>query len=538
MKREIKSPVRSRRKSKQNLTPEQAVWNRRGSARRIRFGSYHAGMTAIAAAAAILVNLIAAEVPSRYTQIDTSGLQLSVLSDQTVEFLQGLTEDITIYYIVQDSTEDAYVARLLERYDDLSDHLSVEKKDPVQYPKFTSQYTQETLTDNSIIAVCGEKSRIISYNDMYETEFNYNYYSYDTTGFDAEGQITSALAALEAEKTPRIYTLTGHGELTVGDSMTTSIEKENIEIDSLNLVTAEAVPEDADCLMLLSPTSDLSQEEAEKILDYLGSGGKAVIISDYTGTDMPNLDSVLEQYGLELTDGVVMEGDSSYYVQVPYYVVPDINSTEVSDDLAGKRYVLLAAAQGIQTSEEVRDEVEITPVLTTSDQAYSKLEIEQMTTYNKEEGDLDGPFDLGVIVTETVELEEEMDQTEASETENETAGAETESSEETKETDAAIDSVRAAQTAQTKLAVFTSSALLDESADQMVSGGNSSLFLNTVSWMCGQSVSVSIPAKSLTMDYLTVTAASGNFWSIVVIGIIPGFCLLCGLTIWLRRRKR
>lgn len=532
MKREIKSPVRSRRKSKQNLTPEQAVWNRRGSARRIRFGSYHAGMTAIAAAAAILVNLIAAEVPSRYTQIDTSGLQLSVLSDQTVEFLQGLTEDITLYYIVQDSTEDAYVARLLERYDDLSDHLTVEKKDPVQYPKFTSQYTQETLTDNSIIAVCGEKSRIISYNDMYETEFNYNYYSYDTTGFDAEGQITSALAALEAEKTPRIYTLTGHGELTFGDSMKTSIEKENIEIDSLNLVTAEEVPEDADCLMLLSPTSDLSNEEAEKILDYLGSGGKAVIISDYTGIDMPNLDSVMEQYGLELADGVVMEGDSSYYVQVPYYVVPDINSTEVSDDLAGKRYVLLAAAQGIQTSDEVRDEVEITPVLTTSDQAYSKLEIEQMTTYNKEEGDLDGPFDLGVIVTETVELEEN----EASEIE--TAGAETESSEETTETDAAIDSVRAAQTAQTKLAVFTSSALLDESADQMVSGGNSSLFLNTVSWMCGQSVSVSIPAKSLTMDYLTVTAASGNFWSIVVTGIIPGFCLLCGLTIWLRRRKR
>ena len=544
MKRIIKEPAKSRKNRKKMITPEIAALNRSGKIRRAKFGSYSVGMTAIAVAAAVFVNLIASEIPSQYTQIDMSGLQLSVLSDQTKEFAESLTEDITLYYIVQDSTKDTYVERLLERYDDLSSHITVVEKDPVLYPKFTSQYTDETLTDNSIIAVCGDRSRIIDYNDMYEMEFNYSYYTYETTGFDAEGQITSAIAALQAEDIPKVYTLTGHNEITLTDSLLTSIEKENIETDSLNLVTAECVPEDADCLMILSPTSDFSDGETQKIMNYLRTGGNAIIITDYTGTEMPNLSSVLEYYGLQIADGVVMEGNSNYYVQIPYYVVPDINSTAVSSSLTGgNTYVLLAAAQGLQKSEDVRDGVSISAVLSTSDDAYSKIDIENMTTYNKEEGDIEGPFDLGMIVTETVELTDELLAETSQAVEEEELGrvaleADAADTENEDSTEAAVDSVKPAETAETKLAVFTSSALLDDSANQMVSGGNASLFMNTVSWICGQSVSVSISSKSLSMDYLTVTSASGSFWSIVTIGIIPAVFLIGGLMIWLRRRKQ
>lgn len=544
MKRIIKKPAEGRKNRKKMITPEIAALNRSGKIRRAKFGSYSVGMTAIAVAAAVFVNLIASEIPSQYTQIDMSGLQLSVLSDQTKEFAESLTEDITLYYIVQDSTKDTYVERLLERYDDLSSHITVVEKDPVLYPKFTSQYTDETLTDNSIIAVCGDRSRIIDYNDMYEMEFNYSYYTYETTGFDAEGQITSAIAALQAEDIPKVYTLTGHNEITLTDSLLTSIEKENIETDSLNLVTAECVPEDADCLMILSPTSDFSDGETQKIMNYLRTGGKAIIITDYTGTEMPNLSSVLEYYGLQIADGVVMEGNSNYYVQIPYYVVPDINSTAVSSSLTGgNTYVLLAAAQGLQKSEDVRDGVSISAVLSTSDDAYSKIDIENMTTYNKEEGDIEGPFDLGMIVTETVELTDELLAETSQAVEEEELGrvaleADAADTENEDSTEAAVDSVKPAETAETKLAVFTSSALLDDSANQMVSGGNASLFMNTVSWICGQSVSVSISSKSLSMDYLTVTSASGSFWSIVTIGIIPAVFLIGGLMIWLRRRKQ
>lgn len=574
------------------------------SKRQIKNGSYSVALTAVVIAGAVAVNLIASELPSQYTKIDVSEQQLSSLTDQSKELLAGLEEDVTLYYIVQDSSRDTYVSHLLERYEGYSSHIKVKEIDPVVSPNFTTQYTEETLSDNSIIVTCGESNRVIAYSSMYESEFNYNYYSYETTGFDGEGQITSAIAAVSSQDLPKLYTLSGHGELEINTTYAQSIEKENIETETLNLVTADGVPEDADCLLIASPTSDFSDAETQKILAYLRTGGKAIIITDYTDIEMPNLTSILDYYGVSLVDGVVLEKDSNYYIQLPYYLVPEINSTDISSDMTGgSGYTFLAAAQGIQTTEAARDTLSITSVLTTSDSSYSKTDVAGMTTYEKEEGDVDGPFDVGVIVTETVELTEELleevngavesagsaeglgtlelaeaesdaqesvggsegqenvgvseseesagspegqaqletnaaEKTEASdeaETGAEAEEAEAETGAETEEAETEAEEV---VTAETKLAVFSSSAIMDASADQMVSGGNSKLFMNALSWMCGHTTTVSVPVKSLSIEYLTVTTAGSNFWSILVIGIIPAAFLITGLIIWLKRRKQ
>lgn len=508
--------------------------------RRLRHGSYSTALTVIVLVAVVILNLVIAEIPGQFTQFDFSEKQLSTIGDQTKEVLAGLDKDITLYYIVQDGGEDTYVSRLLEGYEDASSHILVETKDPVLYPKFVSQYTDDSLSDNSVIAVCGETSRVIAYEDMYETEFNYNYFSYETTGFDAEGQITSAIAALQSDDTPTVYTLTGHGEADLNDSLLQSLEKENIQTDSLNLVTADAVPEDADCVLVLSPTGDISQEEADKLLLYLQEGGRAVIFKDYSEETFENLNSVLEYYGTAIGEGVILEGDSNYYVQIPYYLVPEINSTAVSSDMTGgSAYVLLAAASPIEHLSEMRENVSVSSILSTSAASYVKLDAANMGTYEKENGDADGPFDIGVLITETVTAEDGIVGTEEVTENAADSTVETEEAAENTE-DGTVETEEAAATLrsdETRLAVFTSSALLDASADQMVSGGNSKLFLNTLSWLCGQETSVSVPVKSLSVDYLMMTSASSSFWSIVTIGIIPGGFLLFGLCIWLRRRK-
>ncbi len=498
---------------------EKAVKQKKDT-RRLRHGSYSIALIVLVVAGAIVLNLIAGQLPSRFTKIDVSGDQLTVLSDQTKELLGGLTEDVTLYYIVQDSDRDGYVSMLLERYQDYSPHIRVEEKDPVVNPQFASQYTDETLTDNSVIVVCGDRSRVVSYNDMYEYEFNYSYYTYTTSGFDAEGQITSAIAAMAGEDLPKLYTLSGHNELSLSETLQQSVEKENIVMEELNLITADAVPDDADCLLICSPTTDLTDEETEKIERYLESGGNAIIITDYVSEELDNLYTVLADYGVTLTDGIVLEGNSNYYVQIPYYLVPDIKSTEVSADMSdNSAYVLLVAAQGIETDGE-----NVTEVLTTSDASYAKTDVQNMDTYEKEDGDVDGPFALGVLITETPGKEDEEEAVEETE-EVKTEEAETEES-------------GGNGDGETRLALYTSSALVDDSANQMVSGGNYRLFVNTLSWACGREASVSVPSKSLSMDYLTITAASANFWSIVTIVIIPAAMLAIGLFIWLGRRKR
>ena len=579
--------------------------------RQTKHGSYSLALTAVVIAAAVVVNLIVSELPSKYTQIDLTGAQLSVLTDQSEELLDSLTEDITIYYVVQDENRDTNISRLLQRYEDASGHIKVVEKDPVRYPKFTAQYTDASLTENSVIIECGEQSRVISYEDMYETEFNYDYYSYQTTGFDAEGQITSAIAALSSGNLPKIYTLTGHGDVAVGTSLQSSIEKENVETEELNLISEERVPEDADAIMILSPQQDLTDAETQKIFNYLKTGGCAVIVTDYTGEEMPNLESILSYYGMEKAEGVVLESNNGQYVQVPYYLLPTVESSGVSDDLAGSTYVLMAAAQGLKLSEDTREGLSVTGVLSTSDGSYSKTDVQNMTTYAKEADDIDGPFAVGAIASETVELTEELlaetaetpeemsldtalDElkiVDGAEAEIDTAGSDEKTAEEpetgadeeaaseepetgadeeaaseepetgadeeavSEEPETGVDEEAASEepetgtdeeaaddagteTAETRVAVFTSSSILDESANQMVSGGNYRLFINTLSWICGNEATVSIPVKNISTEYLTVPAASASFWSILVIGVIPGGFLLAGLYIWLKRRKQ
>ena len=51
--------------------------------------------------------------------------------------------------------------RLLEKYEEGSDHIKVEQKDPVVNPKFTSEYTSDDVAANSLIVVCGDRSKVV-----------------------------------------------------------------------------------------------------------------------------------------------------------------------------------------------------------------------------------------------------------------------------------------------------------------------------------------------------------------------------------------
>lgn len=101
-----------------------------------------------------------------------------------------------------------------------------------------------------------------------------------------------------------------------------------------------------------------------------------MIFSDYTEESMDNFDAVLKNYGVERTEGIVIEGDSQHYAQMPYYLVPTVNSTDAVSDFASKGYyVLMPYAQGIKKTDDVRDTVTINSLLTTSDSAYSKVDV-------------------------------------------------------------------------------------------------------------------------------------------------------------------
>ena len=218
---------------------------------------------------------------------------------------------------------------------------------------------------------------------------------------------------------------------------------------------------------------------------------------------MPNFESVLENYGVRPVDGIVMEGDTAHYIsQNPYYLLPNIESNDVTSGLSSQsRYVLMPLAQGIETLDNIRDSLDIQSILTTSDSAYSKTDLENMQTMEKESSDIDGPFDLGVSITEDV-----------------------------------------GDDAQTQIAYFASSSIFDDTIDSYVSGTNYELLSSSLSWLCqseeDNTNTISIPSKSLDTSMLTISAADVNFWSIFVTAVIPVCILLIGFGIWMKRRKQ
>ena len=456
-------------------------------------GTYSLVITAVVLAILVVVNVLAAALPTTYTKFDISSTQLYSVTSNTKAVLHALDQDVTIYWIVQADQEDDILSNLLSKYESLSDHISVVKRNPDVYPAFAEQYTEETVTNNSLVVECGEKNRYIAYDDIYLTESLYGYTT--SASFDGEGAITSAIDYVTSEELPQIYQLEGHGEGELPSGLSDQIEKDNMELNTLSLLNIDAIPEDAACLLIYAPSSDISEEERDMLAEYVSGGGKLMVVSGPTedGT-LENLNSLLETYGVTVADGIVVEQDREHYAfQTPVVLMPDIASSEITDSLVEERYFpIITMAQGLQVGTNTSGAT-VTELLTTSDQAFSKADGLNITTYDKEEGDTDGPFALAVSVEES-------------------SGG--------------------------QLVWFSSSTFLDDVYNAYSSGANVDLTMNALSNLIGETQAMAIRSKSLNYNYLTISDSTSSLLKVLMIGVFPLTYLAIGVGVVLYRRRR
>lgn len=456
-------------------------------------GTYSLVITAVVLAILVVVNVLAAALPTTYTKFDISATQLYSVTSNTKAVLHALDQDVTIYWIVQADQEDDILSNLLGKYESLSDHISVVKRNPDVYPTFAEQYTDETVTNNSLVVECGEKSRYIAYSDIYLTESLYGYTT--SASFDGEGAITSAIDYVVSEELPQIYQLEGHGEGELPSGLSDQIEKDNMELNTLSLLNIDAIPEDAACLLIYAPSSDISEEERDMLAEYVTGGGKLLVVSGPTedGT-LENLNSLLETYGVTVADGIVVEQDREHYAfQTPVVLMPDIASSEITDSLVEERYFpIITMAQGLQVGTNSSDAT-VTELLTTSDQAFNKADGLNITTYDKEEGDTDGPFAVAVSVEES-------------------SGG--------------------------QLVWFSSSTFLEDVYNAYSSGANVNLAMNALSNLIGETQAMAIRSKSLNYNYLTISDSTSSLLKVLMIGVFPLAYLGIGVGVVLYRRRR
>ena len=466
--------------------------------RTARVGGYSFVMSLVVLAILIAVNVLASKLPTSWTQFDISAAQLYSLTSDTKVVVTNLQQDVTIYWICQAGKEDTVTEKLLDRYAELSDHIHVEKKDPDVYPTFAQQYTDETVANNSLVVESGDKNRYIGYDQIYQVEAG-DYYSGGSVSqsFDGEGQITSAIDYVVSTDLPQVYLLSGHGEAALSETFADELERSNYEtVEDFSLLNVDAIPEECDVLLINAPTSDISDEELTMLRSYVQGGGKLVVLSGpQENADLPNLQALLSDYGVTVNDGVVVDTNRDYYAfTAPYVLMPEIESSDITDPLKdGDYHVIVPIAAGLTVGED-NGGATVTSLLKTSTDSFSKAAGYAMTTYDKEDGDIDGPFTLAVSV------------------EDANAGG--------------------------RLLWVASDYLLDDMYNSYSSGANLDFVMNGLSWMIGNTDAVSIRSKSLDYNYLTISSSSAAWLKVCMIGIIPVGFLLLGLDEVLRRRKK
>lgn len=476
-----------------------AAFKKAFSGKGFKYGGFSAIITAVVLAVIVGINLIVSALPTTYTKYDVSSIETYTLSESSITVAEQVEDEVEIFLVAQTGNENNTVYETLKRYEAVNDKIKIVLKDPAILPNFVSGYTDKALNENSVIVASGKRSRAIDYSELLVTDYSSYYSTGQVNYFNCiESEVTSAIDYVIAGDLGKVYLLSGHGEGALDATFADYVEKENIETEQISLINASKLPEDADMLMVISPKSDISSDEAKIIKDYLEEGGRLMLFTDYTGETFVNLQTLMSAYGAEWADGIVIEADENKHLTgYSYGLLPDRGSHEISSSvLAEGKYNLMSGAHGIVKAESPRSSLNVSPLLYTSEKAYLKVDAANSTTFEKEEADIEGSFMTGAVIEEDH------------------------------------------NGINTRIVWFSSSSIILGEYDSMVSGGNSDLVLNAVNWLIGETGSnISVHAKQITSETLTVPGSAVVIWFGVLIILVPAALLASGLVIWLRRRK-
>lgn len=466
--------------------------------RKFKMGGYQTLVMVIVIVLVIILNLV---VNKMNITVDLSSDQKYTLTEKTRELAKGIKDTVKMYYMCQDGSENVMIEKVLDQYNGLG-NIEVIEKDPVIYPKFSQKYTDEEIQSNDVIVVneTNGKNKFVSSAAMLVQDFDYSTYE-STYDLDAEGQLTAALQSVTAEADVKLYYTSGHNEAGVSESLTDLFSKSNIESAELKTASASGVPDDCDILMINAPQYDFSEEEYKQISDYLSNGGKAVFFLNAVTTEpMTNYNKLLADYGVDVVDGYVVDAKGALNQMYPTMLVPQTEEHDITADV-GDTIVAVPVSKGMTVQSDVRSTLTVTPLLKTTDSAFSKINLESETT-EKEDGDVDGPFHIGLVIK-----------------------------------DAYTENTKGAGNA-TEIVVFGSGNIAASDFVATNQYGNRSVILNTISYLSGaETNTLAIPVRSLSEEQVAIGEGDRIFFTVMLVVILPLVLLVTGFAIWYRRRK-
>ena len=502
-------------------------WKQSFSNRKFKMGSFQTIVMILVLVVVIILNILVSRL--NFSK-DMNSDYLYSLSNDTISYLSKLQDDITIYYLVEDGSEAISAANTkvinVENIVNLygrNSHIKVEKKNPVLYPNFAKEYTDQEITDNDVIVVNNrtKKSQYLSFEkDMIEKGYDVSSGSYQEVPqkLKMESAITSAIQKVTLTNTKKVYVVNDLGTKELVDDFYNLLSNNGMDHEEFSIAQNTEVPEDCDLFVLNSPSKDLTKKEYQYLSSYLKEGGKAMFFLNYTA-ETPFYDKLLKEYGIIAKDGIVMDPDeysASYGAGMYMLLMPKVcEENDISADTSMKN-TLAWYSRGLVADKKVRGSLTMKPLLQTSGKAYLKS-IDQLKNEEVEKTDKDesGAFAVAMTATDT-------------------------HAQDTKGEGHATKLFVCGSAAFTSVPDYASNSLVSIIGNNNYDNRN--ILVCALSWLVGdagdQIEILNIPDRSLLVDRVTLSDSDVRFWTAALLIVIPMALLLVGFLIWNRRRKK
>jgi len=287
--------------------------------------------TALVLAVVVMVNYLGAEFSRRFYLSSQTRVELS---PRTVSVLQSLTNRVavTLYYDTRDE-DDFYsdIVALLNEYRAVNPKISIRTVDYVrdagEAEKVKEQYKLDAATDKNLVIFDAGDKRIKIANGDSLTRFELKEvppkdstqrqleFERKPVEFRGEEMFTGILLALGNPHPFKAYFLQGHYEPSLADSgqagylKFASVLRENyVDVQPLELLGDNDVPEDCNLLIIAGPTGPLSGLELQKINKYLTQGGRLLVLFNYASIKRPTgLEPILQGWGVNVGMDIVQD---------------------------------------------------------------------------------------------------------------------------------------------------------------------------------------------------------------------------------------
>lgn len=297
--------------------------------------------------------------------------------------LSNMTADVQIIGLF-DQQSDQYFQKiqlLLEDYSQKSNsRITVRYVDPDKNPGILTEVDPDDylkLKANSFVVYCPstKKAKAVIDSDIFDIQYDPQTYQQYIAGVTAEQSFTGAIKYVQSETTPAVYFTAGHDEIdytTVYSSLVSVMQNNNFEVKSLNMFGLDKIPDDCATLIMAAPAKDINAAEREVINTYLKGGGGLMVIASYSNSEYPELNKLLADFNLEVSNNKIREGDVDHQFNNDAYTLRAIAPVSKLTEQAYDGVTLMDNVRGMNILANAKEYVETAPILTTSDKGVAE----------------------------------------------------------------------------------------------------------------------------------------------------------------------